>query len=101
MPALRALAAMASVIAMLLAPAGALAQDDGVFIDPDSPSAKEYEIPTESARREASGRKGKVKSGARDAPLFGEGIEDRSATPTPTPTSPPERRSRASTQSSD
>ena len=30
------------------------AQDDQVFVDPDSPTAHEYEIPLEQARRDAS-----------------------------------------------
>jgi hypothetical protein len=61
-----------------LAPA-AIAQEDGVFIDPGSPTGKEYAIPFESARREAdpasgsgSGSGGGAAPGS--APLFGAGI---------------------------
>jgi hypothetical protein len=67
--------------AALLSPAGAVAQDgDGVTVDPNSPSGHEYDIPTEGARREASG--GKKSRDPREAPIFGEGV----STPTPTPT---------------
>ena len=56
------------------------AQD--VFIDPDSPSGKEYAIPLESARRGADpGREpgAKVVQGQRSSPLFGAGVTARSA----------------------
>lgn len=59
-------------LTMLLTP-GALAQDDGVTIDPDSPTAKEYAIPLESARRDAApGRE------TSEPPLFGEGVTPES-----------------------
>jgi hypothetical protein len=61
------------LIAALLAvslPAVATAQDDGVTVDPDSPTGKEYAIPLERARQEAAGARG---SGA-ETPLFGEGV---------------------------
>ena len=47
-----------------------------VFVDPDSPTAKEYAIPLEDARRDASSPDGDgpVAQGDRSAPLFGEGI---------------------------
>jgi len=61
--------------ALLTAPS-ALAAEPGVTIDPGSPSAKEYALPVDSARRDASGQPAKaVTPGARDAPLFGEGIK--------------------------
>jgi hypothetical protein len=75
------LAAVLTFVALLLAPAGARAQEDGVTVDPNSPSGKEYDIPTERARRDAGG--GKKKSDDKKAPLFGEGV---GKTPTPTPT---------------
>ena len=53
----------------------AAAQDDGVFLDPDSPAGKEYAVPLEEARRQAIGGGG---DGGADPssgqPLFGEGI---------------------------
>lgn len=58
----------------LLAPSAseAIAQDDGVRVDPDSPAGKEYALPLDSARRDAAGT---PSAGARDeAPLFGAGI---------------------------
>lgn len=68
-------------IATLCLPAPAVAQD-GVFVDPDSPSGKEYQIPLESVRRQAdpATRAGaKVAPGQRSAPLFGEGIDPEAA----------------------
>lgn len=62
---------------VLLAPA-ALAQEDEVFVDPGSPSGKEYELPIDRARQQA-GTSAKKGSGPREAPLFGEGVE-RNAT---------------------
>ena len=66
---------------VLLAPVPAAAQSDDVFIDPDSPTAKQYAIPLESARRQAdpSGDGQLAPPGARPtgtgpAALFGEGI---------------------------
>lgn len=57
---------------------GAQAQE-GVFVDPDSPSGKEYAVPLEAARRQADPKASKaqrVAPGRRDqAPLFGEGID--------------------------
>ena len=51
-------------------PAGA--QQDGVFVDPESPAGKEYAVPLDQARGEASGQVG---SASGNAALFGEGIE--------------------------
>jgi hypothetical protein len=72
---------------VLALPAAAAAQDEpGVHVDPDSPSGKEYAIPLEGARRDASGGGtagdssggegggGGVSSSSSAAPLFGEGI---------------------------
>src|SRR5436190_639289 len=67
----------------LASPAAALADgsDDGVFVDPGSPSGKEYAIPIESARRDAA-------SGSHSAsgdkpgkapPLFGVGVKSSPA----------------------
>jgi hypothetical protein len=71
------IAAISAVLATCTA-GSAAAQDDGVFVDPGSPSGKEYQIPLESARRQAdpTTRAGaKVAPGERSSPLFGEGIE--------------------------
>jgi hypothetical protein len=56
--------------ALLLPPSGAQAQ---VVVDPNSPAGKEYAIPLEQKRDEASGKKD-AKSGDGQAALFGEGI---------------------------
>lgn len=52
----------------------ASAQDDQIFVDPDSPSGKEYELPIDSARKQGSVGS-QAKEPAQAAPLFGEGIE--------------------------
>ena len=60
-----------TVFVCLILAAPAVAQEDGVFVDPDSPAGKEYAIPLEEARRHGAG------GGAPGAsqPLFGAGIE--------------------------
>jgi hypothetical protein len=50
----------------------AAAQEDGVFVDPDSPAGKEYAIPIDQARGETAGGGNRP---AGEEPLFGEGIE--------------------------
>jgi len=47
---------------------------DGVFVDPDSPSGKEYVIPIEGARRQANPGSGTSERRDTPAPLFGAGI---------------------------
>lgn len=72
----------AAVIGLaLLAPAPAAAQSGGVFVDPDSPTGKQYQLPLESARRQADpssdGRlvtPGARPGGTVPAALFGAGI---------------------------
>jgi cobalamin biosynthesis Mg chelatase CobN len=84
------LAALLTFAALALSPARAHAQsEDGVTVDPNSPSGKEYDIPTERARRDAGGSN-KKKSDKKDkkAPLFGEGV-GKEPTATPTATSTP------------
>jgi hypothetical protein len=56
-----------------LAPA-AVAQEEGVFVDPDSPTGKEYAIPLDSARRQADPSDGSAGAAPGSAPLFGAGI---------------------------
>jgi hypothetical protein len=74
---LRPRAAGLAVVWLVLA-APASAQQGGVFVDPDSPAGKEYAIPIEQARRQASGSPGgsAAEPGGRaaQAPLFGAGI---------------------------
>ncbi|MEA2320228.1 MAG: hypothetical protein QOD81_78 [Solirubrobacteraceae bacterium] len=69
------------LVAGLLAPA-AHAQSEpepGVTIDPDSPAAKEYALPVDSARKAAQGKATKKKSTDKKAPLFGEGVKPKSS----------------------
>lgn len=78
----RLLALVCALVAIVVASAVvapvALAQEDEVFVDPGSPSGKEYELPIDRARQQA-GTSTKKGSGSRRAPLFGEGVE-RNAT---------------------
>ena len=62
---------LALVLLVVAAPPAA-AQQDGVFVDPDSPAGKEYAVPLDQARDEASGEGG---GGSGKESLFGEGIE--------------------------
>jgi hypothetical protein len=82
-------AALVTLLVLLFAPSGASAQtDDGVTVDPNSPSGTEYDIPTERARRDAGGSKKKSeKKSDSKAPLFGQGVgKEPTATPTATVT---------------
>ena len=84
------LAACVATSALLMAGGGAsFAQSDGVHIDPESPAGKEYALPLESARENASPNLAGGGSsnpngdsrgaGANPAPLFGAGISPRKA----------------------
>jgi hypothetical protein len=67
-----------TILVSLATAAPALAQDEGITIDPDSPSAKEYAIPLERERRQADPAgeaDARIEQGTRSSPLFGEGIE--------------------------
>ena len=65
----RNLSATAMSLLALALPGTALAQEDGVTVDPDSPTAKEYAIPIESARRDAA-----PADRSTATPLFGQGV---------------------------
>ena len=68
---------LACMAALSLTAMPASAQEDGAIVDPDSPSGKEYEIPLESARRQADPRPASPKSissGTSRPTLFGEGV---------------------------
>jgi hypothetical protein len=77
---LRGLLLVLSVLAVA-APA-AVAQDDEVFVDPGSPSGKEYALPVDSARKQAAKDAQKGSARAQPAPLFGEGVGDTDAAST-------------------
>jgi len=88
------------VLAALAAPgsayAGGSGLQPGVHLDPGSPASKEYQIPLESARNEASG------SGSQAAPLFGAGITPPSGpSSTNTGAGSPATRRRAGGRASD
>jgi hypothetical protein len=68
------------LIGLLCSASGASAQEDGVTVDPESPSAKEYAIPLDAARRQANPNdRARAQRTAEDdpAPLFGAGIIDK------------------------
>ena len=74
---------LAAVMSLSLA-SPAVAQEDGVFIDPGSPSGKEYQIPLEAERRladPAQDPEAEIQQGSRSSPIFGTGIvgDDASA----------------------
>lgn len=76
--------AMLLVLCGLAATApAASAQDDPVFVDPDSPSGKEYELPIDRARQQGAPQtqQGRSAGGTQAAPLFGEGVEADGAAP--------------------
>ncbi|MCA1569087.1 MAG: hypothetical protein LC798_01955 [Chloroflexi bacterium] len=58
----------------LTAPAAAAAEDE-VFVDPGSPSGKEYALPVDSARKQAAGDARNKSSNSQATPLFGEGVD--------------------------
>lgn len=70
---------VAALLASLAGGAGdAVAQGDGVHVDPKTPAGKEYALPLETARRDAAG--GASEGASSDAaPLFGAGISRRDA----------------------
>jgi hypothetical protein len=66
---------LGSVLLAVSLTSPAVAQEDGVFVDPDSPTGKEYAIPLESVRRQADPSTEQSGSDATGtAPLFGTGI---------------------------
>ena len=74
---IRATRAVLGCFLLLIAPSGAYAQEEGVTVDPDSPSGKEYSLPVDSARDRASGKSGSTSSSPSDPDTdarFGEGL---------------------------
>ena len=71
----RGLAALFAAVACVF-PTAASAQGEGVFVDPNSPSGREYAIPLEDARRTGSGGNpsGPQTVAPVPAPLFGAGV---------------------------
>jgi hypothetical protein len=73
--------AVGSAVLLLILAGGAgdaIAQDDGVHVDPKTPAGKEYALPLDSARRDAAGG-ADTGSTSGAAPLFGAGISRRDA----------------------
>jgi hypothetical protein len=68
--------AITCAIVLGVGAADAAAQGQGVTVDPESPSGKQYAIPLESARRQADPQSVRPTgpSGAGSAALFGEGV---------------------------
>ena len=72
-PSARVAASIGAALALVCGGTGmAIAQEDGVHVDPDSPAGKEYALPLDSARRDAAGGGGSAAPS--DQPLFGAGI---------------------------
>jgi hypothetical protein len=73
---------LAGVVALLtlvgLASSAQPAAAKEVFFDPDTPAGKEYALPVDQAREEATGDGADESSGA-GAPLFGAGVPPRGA----------------------
>ena len=70
-----AVAVALALVCLTCLPASAAGQADDVFVDPDSPSGREYEIPLERARRDVSAREPSASRGpSAPAPLFGAGV---------------------------
>lgn len=65
-----------SALPAAIAPATVYAQEEGVTLDPGDPAANEYALPSEQARREASGATGRVRQGGGNSALFGEGVSE-------------------------
>ena len=61
--------------ALALTASAAAAAEDEVFVDPGSPSGKEYALPIDSARKQAAGDARNTSSGSQATPLFGEGVD--------------------------
>jgi hypothetical protein len=57
-----------------LASSGLATAADGVHFDPNSPAGKEYALPLDQARDEATGGGGSDEGSAAGAPLFGVGV---------------------------
>ena len=70
--------ALIALVVLAVAAPPAIAQEDGVFVDPDSPAGREYAVPLEEARREATGTAGGTTESDGDQ-LFGVGIERSSS----------------------
>ncbi|HEY5199189.1 MAG TPA: hypothetical protein VIJ51_19380 [Solirubrobacteraceae bacterium] len=94
-----ALAAAVVLIGMALGSAQAAQPREvapGVYVDPNSPAAKEYALPIQQAR--STGATPSAGSSSGKAPLFGAGIARTTTTPTTRP-KPRPRSSRSAKQS--
>ncbi len=85
--------AIAALTLALTAPL-ALAQEEGVTVDPGSPAGKEYALPIDQARRDAAdgggrGGGGGVAARRRPTPAFGEGVRPDSGSAVGRESSPP------------
>jgi hypothetical protein len=66
-----------AVLGLLMTAGDAMAQSDGVFVDPDTPAGKEYALPLDKARQDAAPNSGTQGSESGDTELFGAGISKR------------------------
>lgn len=73
---------ISAALTLALTASTAAAQEDGVTVDPNSPAGKEYVLPIDQARRDATGgggSKGGKSQGGRPTPAFGEGVRPETA----------------------
>jgi hypothetical protein len=73
----RVIGLLAGTFASMVVAVPSGAKEQGIFVEPDSPSGKEYAVPLESARRAADPTgdpSAPVRPGESSAPLFGRGI---------------------------
>jgi hypothetical protein len=71
---------LAGAVVLVLVPSQQQAIAKGVFFDPSSPAGKEYALPLDQARNEASGTESDSPTGEK-AHLFGEGISGQGPGP--------------------
>ncbi len=72
---------MVAVLILALTASTAAAQEDGVTVDPRSPAGKQYALPIDQARRDATGGGpgDRRADGARPTPAFGQGVRPETA----------------------
>jgi hypothetical protein len=74
---IRIVACALAALGLLMAAGDAMAQSDGVHVDPDTPAGKEYALPLDKARQDVAPNSGTHGSESGDTELFGAGISKR------------------------
>jgi hypothetical protein len=73
----RTVACALAALGLLMTAGDAMAQSDGVFVDPDTPAGKEYALPLDKARQDVAPSSGAQGSESGDTEPFGAGISKR------------------------